>query len=214
MTEESKNRRTKFPEMPFVLTLVLWFFGSSNLLHCQDTVIHSTAADPSARVRRIGKILDYTGAELKLRTTIGTEETIPAARIIQVETGWSPSHEAGRAARQDGRLDDAITAFRQSKREELRPWAVRQIMADLSGCYLDAGQIDRAGDEFLGILSSDPATRHFDIIPVAWRGASLGPAAEARAAAWLSTRGVPIANFLGASWLLASRRPEAMAVLE
>src|SRR3954447_13690145 len=178
MIEEAKNRRTRFPGIAFVLTLVLWFFGSWSVLRCQDTIIHSTASDPSARVRRSGQILDYTGAELKLRTTVGTEETIPAARVIQVETRWSPAHEAGRAARQDGRLEDAIAAFRQAKREESRPWAVRQIMADLSGCYLDAGQIDRAGDEFLGIVASDPVTRHFDTIPIAWRGASLSPAAE------------------------------------
>jgi tetratricopeptide (TPR) repeat protein len=180
----------------------------------QDVVISSSASDPSARVRRVGQILEYTGAELKLRTSLGTEETIPAARVIEIETRWSPSHEAGRAARQDGRFDDAIAALRQAKREESRPWAVRQIMADLSGCYLDAGQVDRAGDEFLGIVASDPTTRHFDVIPVAWRGASLNPAAESRAAAWLSVRGMPVANLLGASWLLATRRPDAAAVFD
>jgi hypothetical protein len=86
-------------------------------------------------------------------------------------------------------------------------------MADLSGCYLDAGKVDLAGDEFLGIVASDPVTRHFDIIPVAWRGASLSPAVEARAAAWLSARGVLAGNLLGASWLLATRRPDAVAML-
>jgi tetratricopeptide (TPR) repeat protein len=180
----------------------------------QDVVISSSASDPAARIRRVGQILDYTGAELKLRTSLGTEETIPAVRVIEIETRWSPSHEVGRAARQEGRFDDCLAALRQAKREESRPWAVRQIMADLSGCYLDAGQLDRAGDEFFGIIASDPTTRHFDVIPVAWRGASLSPAAESRAAAWLSVRGIPVANLLGASWLLATRRPDAAVVLD
>jgi len=37
---------------------------------------------------------------------------------------------------------------------------------------------------------------------------------EARAAAWLAARRVPVAALLGASWLLATRRAEAAAVLE
>src|SRR5262249_48972765 len=93
-------------------------------------------------------------------------------------------------------------------------WAVRQIMADLSGCYLEAGMIDAAGDEFLGIVASDPTTRHFDIFPAAWRGMSLSASIESRAGAWLAGRRAPVAIVLGASWLLATRRSDAAAALE
>jgi len=118
-------------------------------------------------------------------------------------------------ARSEGRLDDAIAALRQAKRVEARAaWAVRQIMADLTGCYLEADRIDSAGDEFLGILASDPATRHFDVVPVAWRGVALSPTMETRAVAWLAARSAPGAVLLGASWLLATRRGEAVAALE
>ena len=74
--------------------------------------------------------------------------------------------------------------------------------------------IDAAGDEFLGIVASDPLTRHFDIFPVAWRGMALSPPAEARASAWLAARRVPFAAVLGASWLLATRRSDAVAALD
>jgi len=180
----------------------------------QDIVITSSATDPAARIKKAGQILDYTGTELKLRTALGTDETIPAGRVLEIRTRWTPAHEAARAARQEGRLDDAATLFRQAKRDENRPWAVRQIMADLAQCYLEAGRIDSAGDEFLGILASDPLTRHFDCIPVAWRGMALDSAVEARAAAWLGARGAPAAVLLGASWLLPTRRKEAVAALE
>jgi tetratricopeptide (TPR) repeat protein len=219
MKDNSKNRRTKEPKRARINLLVLWFFGSlvvafSGRSLAQDTVIYSTAADPAARIKKAGTILEFTGSELRLRGTLGTEEAIPAARVIEIQTVWTKPHEAGRAARSEGRLDDAIAALRQAKREETRPWAVRQIMADLAGCYLDAGRIDSAGDEFLGILASDPGTRHVDVIPVAWRGAAIGAPAEARAAVWLATRKIPAAALLGASWLLATKRMEAMIALE
>src|SRR5205823_5518275 len=148
------------------------------------------------------------------RSALGTEETTPAARVVEIQTRWTATHEAGRAARSEGRFDDAIAALRQAKRDESRPWAVRQIMADLVGCYLDAGRIDSAGDEFLGILASDPATRHFDVIPLAWRGIAIDSPVESRASAWLAARNSPPAMLLGASWLLATRRAEAAAMLE
>src|SRR5438874_13209560 len=187
MTKEPKNRRTKV----FAASLVLWTFGSWSFAPAQDIVISSTAADPAARIKKAGTILEFTGSELRLRSTLGTEETIPAARVVEIQTRWTATHEAGRTARSEGRLDDAIAALRQAKREETRPWAVRQIMADLVGCYLEAGRIDSAGDEFLGILASDPATRHFDVIPLAWRGAAIGAPSEARAAIWLAARKSP-----------------------
>ncbi len=219
MKANSKNRRTKEPKRAQVNFLVLWFLGSlifavSGHLFAQDTVVYSTAAEPAARIKKAGTILEFTGSELRLRGTLGTEETIPTARVIEFQTVWTKSHEAGRRARSEGRLDDAISALRQAKREETRPWAVRQIMADLSGCYLDAGRIDSAGDEFLGILASDGATRHFDVIPLAWRGAVIGTPAEARAAIWLAAQKPPAAALLGASWLLATKRGEAMMALE
>src|SRR5204862_1396184 len=139
-----------------------------------------------------------------------TDETIPTSRIVEVQTRWTPAHEAGRAARIEGRLEDSVAALRQAKRDEPRAWAVRQIMSDLTGCYLEAGRIDSAGDEFLGILASDPATRHFDVAPVAWRGIALSPTVETRAGAWLAARSMPAAALLGASWLLATRRGDAV----
>ena len=219
MKHNPKNRRTKEPKVDRRVTAFLWCFGALVLalptaLCSQDTVIYSTAPDPAARIKKTGVILEFTGTELRLRNTLRTEETIPAARVVEVQTQWIATHQAGRAARSEGRLDDAIAALRQAKRDETRPWVVRQIMADLVGCYLESGRIDSSGDEFLGILASDPVARHFDVIPIAWRGAAIGAPAEARAGVWLAARNMPAAALLGASWLLATRRNEATAALE
>jgi tetratricopeptide (TPR) repeat protein len=180
----------------------------------QDIVIHSSATDPAARIKRQGQILDYTGTELRLRTNLGRDETIPATRVLEIKTEWTAPHIAASAARAAGNIDEAIAAYREAKRSETRPWAVRQIMAELSGTYLEAGRIDQAGDEFVAIVASDPATQHYDVIPIAWRAAAPDAPLEARAAAWLAAR-APLARLLGASWILAGpQRREAITALE
>lgn len=181
----------------------------------QDTVITRATADPAARIKKQGQILDYTGAELTLKTTLGTTERIPANRVVEIQTTWTPSHQAATAARAAVNLDEAIAAFREAKREEKRPWAQRQIIAELSGTYLEAGQIENAGIEFLTIAVNDPATIHFDVIPISWRAAPPDAALESRAAQWLAAEKLPAARLLGASWLLSTgQRAAATAALE
>jgi tetratricopeptide (TPR) repeat protein len=185
---------------------VLWFVCASvsSRLAAEDTVTVTSASNPSVQTKRRGIILDFFGTELKLRTMLGAEETIPAARIVEVQTTWTPPHETARAARSAGRFDDAIAAFRQAKSAEARPWAVRQISAEQSGCYLDASRIEPAVNEFLAILAADPQTRHFEAIPVAWRAAPDNPALKVRAESWLELRRAPAVSLVGASWLLES----------
>jgi tetratricopeptide (TPR) repeat protein len=88
-------------------------------------------------------------------------------------------------------------------------------MAELSGTYLEAGRIESAGDEFLGIVASDPATMHYAVMPIAWRPAPPSASLERRAAEWAAKGQPPPARVLGASWLLGGpRRLEALAALE
>src|SRR5262245_17112418 len=73
-----------------------------------DVVIARSASDSAVHVKRTGEILDYTGAQLTLRTALGRDEIIPASRIVEIQTAWSPSHEQARALRQAGKLSDAV----------------------------------------------------------------------------------------------------------
>src|SRR4026207_903677 len=102
MTESSQNRRTN--ELNFAL--VLGFLGSSifalsGALLAEDTVTYSTAVDPAARLKKSGTILEFMGTELRLRGTLGTDETIPAARVVEIQTQWTAAHQAGRTARSE-----------------------------------------------------------------------------------------------------------------
>jgi tetratricopeptide (TPR) repeat protein len=185
------------------------------LVAAEDVVITSSVSDPAARVRRTGQILEYTGDSLKLRTPLGRDEVIPAGQIIEVQTTWTEPHLAGRAAREKGELDEAIEAFREAKLLERRPWAIRQIMAELCGTYLEAERIESAGDEFLAIVANEPATMHYAVMPIAWRPAPPSASLERRASEWLAKGQPPVARVLGASWLLGGpQRTPATAALE
>ena len=182
----------------------LWLGGQ--FAAAEDVVIARSASDASVRVRRTGEILDYTGTQLTLRTALGRDEIIPASRVVEIQTDWSPSHEKARAARQAGKLNDAVAAFERAKDEDSRPWAQRQIAAELAGTWLEAGQIAAAGDEFLKIAAEDPETLHWDTIPLAWQAVTLDAQSELRAAEWLVDAKSPVARLLGASWLVGSSR--------
>jgi tetratricopeptide (TPR) repeat protein len=179
-----------------------------------DVVIILASAEGARTIVKTGTVLDWTAKELRLRTALGLEETIPAASVQEVQTHWPPSCDQARRLREAGRLDDAILAFQQAWREETRPWAKRQVLAELSSTLLEAGQIDQAGERFLNLAAGDLATRHVEMVPLPWRAMALDGAARERAAAWLAQRQQPLARLLGASWLLSTRRTEAIATLE
>jgi tetratricopeptide (TPR) repeat protein len=196
------------------LALALCLLAGSAAL-AEDMVILSSASDPALRIKKTGEILDYTGTELKLRNSLGRDESIPVARIVDVQTPWTTAHIAARENRTAGKLEEAVASFRQAKRDERRSFAVRQVMAELAGAYLELDRVDAAGDEWLAIFASDPTTQHFDVLPIAWKAAEVSGAAENRAAAWLAARDVPTARVLGASWLLAgSHRAKAIVALD
>lgn len=194
--------------------LVFVLLALSTTASAQDTVL-ITSTDGKSQLTRQGEIVDYTGTELKLKTLAGREEPIAASRVIEIKTTWLADHLRGRELHRAGKLDDAVTAFQQAKEREKRPWARRQIMAELVECHVERGRFDQAGDEFLRIAAEDPATPHMAVMPLPWRAMPPDAALEARAATWMSAGSkIPAASVLGASWLLTtSRRGEAIAAL-
>lgn len=181
----------------------------------QDTVV-VTNADGRGRAMRQGEIVELTGTELKLKNSAGRVETLPAGRIVEFRTDWRADHLRARELHGTGKLGEAITAYEEAKRSEPRAWAQRQIMAERSQCLAESGRFDLAGEEFLAIVASDPATGHLAAMPLAWRSFPPDAALESRAAGWLAAGSKsPAAQLLGASWLLStSRRSEAVQRLE
>ena len=172
----------------------------------EDIVVARSASDAAVSVQRTGEIVDYTGTQLTLRTTLGRDETIPTSRIIAVETSWSPSHEQARAARRAGKLAETVDKYEEARRQDARPFAQRQIAVELAGTLLELGKVGAAGEEFLKITAQDPQTIHFNVIPVAWQAVTLDADSERQAVGWLADARSPVARLLGASWLVGSSR--------
>lgn len=195
--------------------VLLVLAAATRAVTAQDTVV-VIGSDGKTPVTRQGQIVDYKGTELRLKTAAGREEPIPSARVLDIKTEWVADHLRAIELRQSGKLADAIRAYQQAKEREPRAWARRQIMAELTACYAESGRFDLAGNEFLAIVESDPATRHVAVMPLAWRSFPLDAALESRAAAWLASADKSsAAGLLGASWLLStSRRAQAIAALE
>jgi tetratricopeptide (TPR) repeat protein len=176
----------------------------------EDVVIARSASDAAVSVRRTGEIVDYTSTQLTLRTSLGRDEVIPASRIIDVQTPWSPAHEKARAERRAGKLAAAIAAYEEARRQDARPFAQRQIAAELAGTWLELGKVGAAGEEFLKITAQDPQTIHFGVIPVARQAVTLDADSERQAAEWLADEQSAPARLLGASWLVGSSRQAAV----
>ena len=206
-------KQTCYFSVPTALLLVVAVLLAAPI-SAQDTVV-VLGKDGRSTSQRKGRIVDFTGVELRLQTAVGKEETIPTARVGDVSTTWTPAYQRALQLRAEGKSNDAAAAFRQARQEDERPWARRKIMAQLTGCWLDLGRVDAAGDEFLAIVASDPNTQYYNLYPLAWRSLAPDAALEARADVWLRKERHPAAMLLGASWLLASeQRSAAITVLE
>ena len=159
-----------------------------------------------------GEIVDGVGAELTLRRASGRDERIATDRIVDVESNWSESQQRAEQLREEGKCTEALIYYRQALDAEQRTWVRRRIVARLIECYADTGEYERAGDMFAVLISSDPQTPDFAVIPLNWGTARPNASLESRAMQWLDA-GPPPLRLLGASWLLGSRRGDAVAAL-
>ena len=179
-----------------------------------DVVIVATGEDQAGRVHKYGTILDYTGKELRLRTVRGGDLSIPSEKVIDIETTIGADHRlADRLFAQRG-FAQAAERYHQAQDKEQRVWMRRRIVARNVWCLRSLGQMDRAGDLFLILVQSDPATQYFEAVPLSWRSVQPHPQLEQRAEAWLRDTEQATAQLMGASWLLStSRRGDAVRVL-
>ncbi len=184
--------------------------GAASFAAAQDEVtIAAEQGEGQFRVK--GTIVEFTGTAIRLRSDSGAEHTYPAERVLDIATQWTADHQAARAARDAGQFARAVEQYRRAVNQETRTWARRTILAELVWCYRALGQLDAAGEAFLLLVSSDPATRDFDSIPLAWT-ATEGVSPQ-RAREWLARADSPAARLLGASYLMTTERAAALAAL-
>jgi tetratricopeptide (TPR) repeat protein len=171
------------------------------------------SAAPSAEMRRLGEIVEYTGAELKLRTASGRVVTYPSRLVERIESSFSKSQEEAEQLLDAGKPERALEKYRQALGEEKRAWARRRILSGAVWAYQAIGRPAEAGKMFLAIYDEDPTTPHFDCIPLAWRDDE--PPIDSQAARWLADSTRSAAMLLGASrLLLGGEQAAAITALE
>lgn len=165
-------------------------------------VVHFSAG--KGRGKMTGQVLDYDGHELRLRMPGGKERSIPADRVLRVETTYTTQQQA--AEKLFAALDfaKAKDEFQLALKAEQRVWVRRQIVSRLVRCCRAAGDSAQAGEFFLLLLRSDPDTQYFDCIPLAWQPGEPDAELARKARQWIEMEKNPPAVLLGASHLLAS----------
>jgi tetratricopeptide (TPR) repeat protein len=167
-----------------------------------DTVLLAPVAPGASPYVVEGMIDDYTGSQITIARPGGTPRAYPADRVLKVEADWNEKHASARAAMAERDYPTAIGLLTGTDREEKRVWVRRMIVAELVECHAARGELERAGDLFIALVRSDPATPAYRYAPLAWYPTTGVQPLKARA--WLERRDVPAAVLLGASYLLTS----------
>ncbi len=179
-----------------------------------EDVVYVTTTSDRGYMKLTGRVVDYTGRELRLQASNGSEQRFLGERVLRIETEHGPAQvEADRrfARREFG---PALDLYRQARDAETRPWVRRQIIAQIVWCYRNLARPEMAGEEFLLLVRSDPTTPHFGCIPLAWIPSQPSLLLERSAQQWLARDDMPAAVLLGASHLLPTRaRPRALEKL-
>jgi tetratricopeptide (TPR) repeat protein len=177
----------------------------------QDTVY--IAGSTGGQTKITGRVLDYTGRELRWEHPGGQQQSFPADKVLRIETPYGRQQTDADALLAKNQFDRALDLYIKAVESEPRRWVRRQIVAQIVRCYDALDRPQRAGEAFLLLIRDDPQTPHFDCIPLAWAPRQPSTDLELAARQWLS-REEPAAQLLGASHLLTGRdRPEALRQL-
>ncbi len=177
----------------------------------QDAVY--IAGSTGGQTKITGRVLDYTGRELRLQHPGGREQSFPAEKVLRVETPYTPQQTDADRLFANNRFEPALALYLKAAETEPRRWVRRLIIARTVRCYHALDRPERAGEEFLLLIRDDPNTPYFDCIPLAWIPRQPPIDLELAARQWIKRR-EPAAQLLGASYLLAGRdRPAAIKQL-
>lgn len=183
-------------------------------VHAQDLVYLSSSTSSDGHTLIRGQVLDYSSAGVTVKAD-GKTHTYPARLVQRIETQRTESQAQGDSLYASGDFPGALAAYRQAREEEPRTWVDREITAQIVWCYRALGQPTFAAAEFLLLVRSDPATPHFDCIPLSWFSTFRSQAIERAAQGWLREEAMPAAVLLGASYLMHTQHAStALAKLQ
>ncbi len=177
-----------------------WLYALQKV-SAQDRVTVLLSDNVQTHVRQ-GTVIDWKGSELEMELS-GRTTTIKNDRIINVETTWGTDHQLARELVEKRQFAAAITPLRNALATESREWVRRIQLAELVRVLDFAGLSREACEAYLLLLKSDPETRDFAAIPLAWVNTTTDASTVELARQMVDSNQLPI-QLLGASWLLTS----------
>lgn len=168
----------------------------------QDTVTIATGRGGQTKLN--GRVVDYTGRELRLELSGGRQQVIPGNKVLHVETPLIEQNTTADSLFARNEFGQALAMYRRALDGETRRWVRRRILAQIVRCYRALSQPRPACEAFLLLTQSDPHTPYFDCIPLAWLPSQPSPDLEQAAQKWMSRKRVPTAVLLGASHLMST----------
>jgi signal peptidase II len=196
------------------ISFVACIFAIS-VARAEDKVV-IRGGNSAARMTITGFVEDYTGVEVSIRTEPGEPpRTFPAKDVIEIQTSQTEAHTQGIKLLAAGKVDEALRELETALKKEIRVWVRREIVAALVRAGLRRGDFAGAGLRFQALVKSDPATRHFRLIPLVWGSEKISSEARDEARAWMTGATEP-GRLIGASLLYAVPElgREARAVLK
>jgi RND family efflux transporter MFP subunit len=181
-----------------------FLLASSAIAQPPDALTIATGADHAGRQRMTGKVIDFMGDTLTWQNAAGSETSIAADRVIEIEAAWNDPHRVANQLFDSGQYAAALTQYGKAIGSEPRLWVRRLILAKAIWCCRNTGQQQRAVRTFLALVSSDPNTPYLNCIPLAWTSTPADAAMIATAGQAISPDAPAAAQLLGASWLLNS----------
>ncbi len=191
----SRLHKKACPTRSAILTVVFACSLTGNIASVlgQDDIALENAADRITLLVKEGagrmtipcRVLDFTGKAITFRTPAGTvEKQLDASLVVDVQTPQVAAHVEGVKRFQQGDWAEARKSLEIALEQEPRTWVRREILALLVRCSLRQGDYPTAGNRFLALTRSDPATRHYDIAPLCWTLHDAGPEWKAAALSW------------------------------
>lgn len=131
---------------------------------------------------------------------------ISPEEVAGVKANLTDGHVAGDDAFAKGKFTDAVRNFESALLAERRLWAKQRIRSTLIRSLRKSGQLRRAAEEFLAIAPEREDPDVMVLAPILWMEADKpSPDDLAQAKRWVADTSNPMAQLIGASWLIASK---------
>jgi hypothetical protein len=183
-----------------ILAIVAMVSVAGSQTAVANDVIHLKQPNSDAVIPVPAIIDDFTGRAIQYRVGTNARQEL-TSNVVRIEHRFSDGFYRALALFESDNYEAAEAEWKQALIAEPKPWAQREIRANLVQTALRQDHWIDAANQFLAIVDEDPHTFHWPTAPLIWTPFTLREADKTTARKWLeSDRAVP--RLLGASLLL------------